>query len=82
VHQDISIQAVRGPEGVELADLDGLPLVKISHRPDVERVVIERGSRADSLRLLQGSGTVVEEYLVEDLRHITPLMAGEVEVSE
>jgi hypothetical protein len=81
-HDEVSLQAAFGPEGVQLTTADGLPLAIVSHSPDIQRVAIQRGPAPDSLRLLQGNGAVVEEYLVQGLRHITPLTAGEVEISK
>lgn len=79
-HDEVTLQAAFGPEGVQLTSADGLPLVSVSHSPDIQRVAIQRGPAPDSLRLLQGNGSVVEEYLIQGLRHITPLTAGEVEI--
>ncbi|MEI8294150.1 MAG: hypothetical protein WCG66_09205 [bacterium] len=79
-HQEIAIQAVSGPQGVSLATPDGLLLLEVSHRPDVARVVMERGAQPDSLRILQGNGAVVEEYLVQNLRRIAPLVVGQFEI--
>jgi hypothetical protein len=59
---------------------DGLPILTVSHSPSIQRVDIQRGPSPDSLRLLQGNAAVVEEYLIQGLRHITPLIAGEVEI--
>ena len=79
-HDEVTLQASFGPEGLQLKTPDGLPLVTVSHSPDIQRVAIQRGPAPDSLRLLQGNGAVVEEYLIQRLRHITPLTAGEVEI--
>ncbi|MFM8829557.1 MAG: hypothetical protein ACKOHM_00905 [Spartobacteria bacterium] len=81
-HDEATLQAAFGPEGVQLMTADGLPLVTVSHSPDIQRVAIQRGPAPDSLRLLQGNGAVVEEYLIQGLRHITPLTAGEVVISK
>jgi hypothetical protein len=81
-HDEVTLQATFGPEGVQLTTADGLPLVTVSHSLDIQRVAIQRGPAPDSLRLLQGNAAVVEEYLVQGLRHITPLTAGEVEISK
>jgi hypothetical protein len=81
-HDEVTLQATFGPEGVQLTTADGLPLVTVSHSADIQRVAIQRGPAPDSLRLLQGNAAVVEEYLVQGLRHITPLTAGEVEISK
>ena len=80
-HDEVTLQATFGPEGVQLTTSDGLPLITVSHSPDIQRVALQRGPAPDSLRLLQGNADVVEEYLVQGLRHITPLTAGEVEIS-
>ena len=81
-HDEVTLQAAFGPDGVQLTTADGLPLVTVSHSPDIQRVAIQRGPAPDSLRLLQGNGAVVEEYLIQGLRHITPLTAGEVVISK
>ena len=81
-HDEVTLQAAFGPEGVQLTTADGLPLATVSHSPDIQRVAIQRGPAPDSLRLLQGNAAVVEEYLIQGLRHITPLTAGEVEISK
>ena len=81
-HDEVTLQAAFGREGVQLTTADGLPLVTVSHSPDIQRVAIQRGPAPDSLRLLQGNAAVVEEYLIQGLRHITPLTAGEVVISK
>lgn len=81
-HQEISLQAKFGPDGVRLETLDGLPIVSVSQHPRVRRVAIQRGQTPDSLRLLQGDEASVEEFLIQDLRHITPLSAGTVEIGK
>jgi hypothetical protein len=81
-HDEVTLQATFGPEGVQLTTSDGLPLITVSNNSDIQRVAIQRGSSPDSLCLLQGNAAVVEEYLVQGLRHITPLTAGEVEISK
>jgi hypothetical protein len=81
-HDEVTLQATFGPEGVQLTTSDGLPLVTVSHSTDIQRVAIQRGPAPDSLCLLQGNAVVVEEYRVQGLRHITPLTAGEVEISK
>ena len=81
-HDEVTLQAEFGPEGVQLTTADGLPILTVSHSSDIQRVAIQRGPTPDSLRLLQGNGTVVEEYLIQGLRHITPIIAGEVEISK
>ena len=81
-HQEISLQARFGPDGVLLETLDGLPIVSVSQHPRIRRVAIQRGKTPDSLRLLQGDEASVEEFLIQDLRHITPLSAGTVEIGK
>lgn len=81
-HDEVTLQAAFGRDGVQLTTSDGLSLVTVSHSPDIQRVVIQRGPAPDSLRLLQGNGVVVEEYLIQGLRHISPLTAGEVMISK
>jgi hypothetical protein len=79
-HDEVTLQAAFGPGGVQIMTADGLPILTVSHSPSIQRVVIQRGPSPDSLRLLQGNAAVVEEYLIQGLRHITPLIAGEVEI--
>jgi hypothetical protein len=81
-HDEVTLQAAFGPGGVQIMTADGLPLLTVSHSTNIQRVVIQRGPSPDSLRLLQGNAAVVEEYLIQGLRHITPLIAGEVEISK
>lgn len=78
--QTITIRAVADSRGTLLVNEDGLPLLRISDTPGIRRAVIQRGKSPDSLRLLQGDGAAVEEYLIEGLRHILPLNAGAVEI--
>ena len=78
--QTITIRAVADSKGSRLVTEDGLPLLLISEKPDIKRVVMHRGKAPDSLRLLQSNGSAVEEYLIEGLRHILPLNAGQIEI--
>jgi len=78
--QTITIRAVADSSGSRLVTEDGLPLLLISNQPGIQRVVIHRGKAPDSLRFLQGNGAAVEEYLIEGLRHILPLNAGQIEI--
>ena len=78
--QTITIRAVADSKGSRLVTEDGLPLLLISEKPDTKRVVMHRGKAPDALRLLQSNGSAVEEYLIEGLRHILPLNAGQIEV--
>lgn len=77
--QEITLHAKADCHGTRLVTEDGLPLVQISNRGDVTRLVLHRGESADSLLLLQGNGAVVEEFGVEGLSHIFPLNAGSLE---
>lgn len=81
-HQEISLQAKIGPHGVRLETLDGLPIANVSQNPQVRRIATQRGKNPDSICLLQGDDSVVEEFLVQDLKHITPLSAGSVEIGK
>jgi hypothetical protein len=78
--QTITIRAVADSSGSRLVTEDGLPLLLISNQPGIQRVVIHRGKAPDSLRFLQGNAAAVEEYLIEGLRHILPLNAGQIEI--
>ncbi len=63
-----------------LVSPDGLPLVDISSRPDIGRMAIHRGENSDSLRVLQGNGSFVEEFSITGLVDILPLDAGGVDI--
>lgn len=63
-----------------LVSPDGLPLVDISSRPDIRRTAIHRGDTSDSLRVLQGNGSFVEEFSITGLGDILPLDAGGVDI--
>jgi len=78
--QTITLRAVADAQGSRLVTEDGLPLLLISTQPDIQRAVIHRDKAPDSLRFLQGNGAAVEEYLIEGLRHILPLNAGQIEI--
>lgn len=78
--QTINLHIATGPDGTRLVNEDGLPLLQISDRPGIRRTAIHRGKSPDSLRVLQGDGASVEEFLVEGLGHILPLNAGEIEI--
>lgn len=79
-HGDISLSASHGPKGTFLVTEDGLPLVLVSERGDITRAVIDRGSVADSLRLLQGNGAGAEEFLIQGLGGIIPLNVGGIDL--
>ncbi len=78
--ETITIRVIADAKGSRLVTEDGLPLLLISNQPDTQRAVIHRGKSPDSLRLLQSNGASVEEYLIEGLRHILPLNAGQIEI--
>jgi len=66
--------------GSRLVSPDGLPLVDISSRPDIRRMAIHRGDTTDSLRVLQGNSSFVEEFSITGLGDILPLDAGVVDI--
>lgn len=76
----LMVRAAVSPSGTRLVSPDGLPLVEVSGRPDITRAVIHRGATADSLVLLQGEGTSVEQFAVRGLDDILPLDAGDVDL--
>ncbi|MFM8364003.1 MAG: hypothetical protein ACKOAS_02500 [Verrucomicrobiota bacterium] len=78
--QTINLHIATGPNGTRLVNEDGLPLLQISDRTGIRRTAIHRGKSPDSLRVLQGDGACVEEFLIGGLRHILPLNAGEIEI--
>ena len=78
--QTITIRALADAQGSRLATEDGLPLLLISNQRDIQRAVLHRGKAPDALRFLQSNGAAVEEYLIEGLRHILPLNAGQIEI--
>lgn len=78
--ETITIRAAIDANGTRLVTEDGLPLLLVSDQPGVQRTVIHRGKSPDSIRLLQSNGAAVEEFLIEGLRHILPLNAGQIEI--
>jgi hypothetical protein len=78
--ETITIRAAVDANGTRLVTEDGLPLLLVSDQPGVQRAVIHRGKSPDSIRLLQSNGAAVEEFLIEGLRHILPLNAGQIEI--
>ena len=78
--QTITIRAVVDANGTSLVTEDSLPLLLVSNEPGLQRAVIHRDKAPDSLRLLQSNGAAVEEFLIEGLRHILPLNAGQREI--
>lgn len=76
------IRATFDKSGSRLVSPDGLPLVEVSNRNDVQRTTIHRGDAAESLRLLQGNEFFVEEFSIGGLDDILPLDAGDVELPQ
>lgn len=76
----LSLRAVCDKTGSRLVAADGLVLVDVSARRDLTRLVLHRGNAPDSIRFLQGNGTLVEEFNVGGLRRIFALDAGTVDV--
>ncbi len=76
----LMVHAESSPSGTRLVSPDGLPLVEVSGRPDITRAVIHRGATSDSLVLLQGDGTSVEQFAVRGLDDILPLDAGDIDL--
>ena len=72
----LPIRTVFDKSGSRLITADGLPLVEISPRTDISRIATCRGNASDSMRLLQGNGSVVEEFSITGLGHILPIDAG------
>lgn len=79
-HDFLSLHAESGKFGSRLVSPDGLPLVDISSRPDIRRVVICRDDKADALSVLQGNGAFVEEFSITGLDDILPLDAGGIDI--
>ena len=79
-HGEINVCASRGTAGTFLSSLDGLPLARISERADITRIAIDRGSKSDSVRVLQGTNSGAEEFLVQDLGKIIPLNVGGIDL--
>lgn len=78
--QTLTLRAIPGEKGTLLVTADGLPLVHVSQRANIDRIVINRGKTPRSLRLLQSDGAAVEEFLINGLEHILPLNAGQFEI--
>ncbi len=68
------------PHGSRLVSKEGLPIVNISSRSDVSRIVLIPGDKASSIRLLQGNGAYVEEFSLSGLDTIVPLDGGMIEI--
>jgi len=76
----LTVHAESDASGSRLVSPDGLPLVDISSRNDIRRTAIRRGDKPDSLRLLQGNGSFVEEFSITGLDDILPLDAGGIDI--
>jgi len=79
-HDFLAMRAEFDASGSRLVSPDGLPLVEVSSRPDIRRVVIHRGDKPDTLRLLQGNGSFAEEFSISGLDDILPLDAGGIDI--
>ena len=78
--ETITLHAVFDKNGTRLVSADGLPLVEVSQRTDITRIVICRGNAPNKMRLLQGNGTVVEDFSIEGLNRIKSIDAGGVDL--
>lgn len=76
----LTLRAEFNKSGSILVSPDGLPLVEVSSRADIRRIAIRRGQKTDSLRLLQGNGSFVEEFSIAGLDDIFPLDAGSMDL--
>ncbi|MEI8310406.1 MAG: hypothetical protein WCH98_06590 [Verrucomicrobiota bacterium] len=76
----LTLRAEFDASGSRLVSPDGLPLVEVSNRSDLRRTAIRRGSKPDSVRLLQGNGSFVEEFSIGGLDDILPLDAGGIDI--
>lgn len=79
-HDFLTLHAELDESGSRLVSPDGLPLVEVSTRNDIRRIAIHRGEKSDTLRLLQGNGSFVEEFSISGLDDILPLDAGGVDL--
>ena len=79
-HDFLTLRAEFDGSGSRLVSPDGLPLVEVSTRNDIRRIATHRGDKPDTLRLLQGNGSFVEEFSVTGLDDILPLDAGSLDV--
>lgn len=79
-HDFLTLHAEFDGSGSRLVSPDGLPLVEVSSRNDIRRTAIHRGEKSDTLRLLQGNGSFVEEFSISGLDGILPLDAGGVDL--
>jgi hypothetical protein len=80
--QELTLRVVFDEEGTQLSTPDGLPLVTISTRSAINRVVMRRGETPNSIHLLQGDGATVEEFHIHGLDKIIPLNAGGIDIGD
>ena len=78
--QELTLGVVFDEKGTRLSTPDGLPLVTISTRYAINRVVMRRGETPNSIHLLQGDGATVEEFHIHGLDKIIPLNAGGIDI--
>jgi hypothetical protein len=76
----LTVHAAFDALGSTLASPDGLPLVDVSSRRDIVRLAIRAGDKPGTIRLLQGNGSFVEEFLISGLGDIVPLNAGSIDI--
>ena len=79
-HDFLTLRPEFNESGSCLVSPDGLPLVEVSTRNDIRRIAIHRGDKSDTLRLLQGNGSFVEEFSLTGLDDILPLDAGGIDL--
>ena len=80
--QELTLGVVFDEKGTRLSTPDGLPLVTISTRSAINRVVMRRGETPNSIHLLQGDGATVEEFHIHGLDKIIPLNAGGIDIGD
>jgi hypothetical protein len=80
--QELTLGVVFDEKGTRLSTPDGLPLVTISTRSAIKRVVMRRGETPNSIHLLQGDGATVEEFHIHGLDKIIPLNAGGLDIGD
>lgn len=66
--------------GSGLFSPDGLPLVAVSSRNDLQRAAIHRGPTPDTIRFLQGNETSAEGFTIQGLSEILPIDAGSIDL--
>ncbi len=69
-------------QGSYLATESGLLLVRVSERKGLTGVALVPGTEPNSVRLFQGNGAVVEEFLISNLGKIAAFDCGEFELGE